>query len=307
LTKRSWLIVTALAAVYIAWGSTYLGIRLAIHEMPPFFMCAVRFLIAGVLLIALGKLLREPWPTVVQWRGSAIAGILLLGLANGGVTLSERSVPSGIAALIAAATPLTLMIIERLRPDGERPGKIGYLGLLVGFSGVAVLLGPAFAGSTMLGSLGDLALLFGAQVCWALGTSFSSRSPVPTGLFVGSGAQALVAGLFHSVATAITGELPRALGRSYDFQTRGAIGYLIVVGSFVGYTAYAFLVREVPPSLASSNAYVNPVVAVILGTTIAHEPLTPGILTGASLVVGAVALLAYPQWLKTKARRAATA
>jgi len=290
---KLWLVATALAAVYFAWGSTYLGIRYAIVEMPVFAMCALRFLIAGALLIGLGKLRGEPWPGAIEWKGAAIAGILMLGLANGAVTLAERTVPSGVAALIAATTPLLLFMIERFRADGERAGKGGTAGLLVGFAGVAVLLWPALAGSTRFGLGSDLAILMVAPVCWAAGTAFGRRHALPAGLLVSAGGQTLIAGAFHLAIALALGEVPRAW-HPYTAATWGAVGYLIVVGSLVGYTAFAYLVREVPPSLAASNAYVNPVVAVILGAVVAHEPVTSSILLGSVMVVGAVVLLAWP-------------
>ncbi len=300
--SRLWLIVIALAAVYVAWGSTYLAIRYAIAEMPPFAMCALRFVIAGLLLVGLGRLRGEPWPGVAaEWRGAAIAGILMLGLANGAVTLAERTVPSGVAALIAASTPLILAVIERVRRDGERSGHSGNAGLALGFGGVAILLWPGLTGSTAFGEPIDLAILLVAPLCWAAGTAFAKRHLLPAGLLVGAGLQTLTAGLFHTVLAAVTGELPRAL-HGYGPSTWQAIAYLVLVGSLVGYTAFAFLVREVPPSLASSNAYVNPVVAVILGSAIAHEAVTSSILLGSVMVVGAVLLLAWPQW--ALARRA---
>lgn len=301
--SRFWLIAASLLAVYIIWGSTYLGIRIAVAELPPFSMGAFRFLVAGGLLIGLARLRKEPWPDAVQWKGAAIAGLFFLGFANSAIMVAERTVPSGFAALIAATTPLVLAAMERFRRDGERPGLVGNLGLVLGFCGAAVLLMPAMSGQTSAGAPNDIAILLLAPFFWAYGQTYARRNAMPAGLLMGSGIQALSAGLFDGLAGAVLGEFPRLATSSPSLAAWLAIAYLIVFGSIVAFTAFAYLIREVPPSLASSGAYVNPVVAVFLGATLAHEPVTLPIIAGSVLVVGAVFLLAWPRIAETMKKR----
>ncbi len=291
-------VATALLAVYLIWGSTFLAMRIAVMEVPPFSLGAIRFLIAGGLLVALGRMRGEVWPAAAQLRGAIVAGLLFLGVANSAAALAMRTVPSGFAALMGATMPLLLAFWEWRMADGERPGRAVMAGLALGTAGAAVLLGPAMAGSHSLGEPGDLLIMLVGPVCWAVGTVYCRRHPLPAGLFMGSGLQTLAAGVFDLIVACGLGEPSRMVAHPAGPVAWGAIAYLVVFGSIVAYTAFTFLVRAVPPSLSSSNSYVNPAIAVILGALVLREPVTAAISVGSALVLAAVFLVSWPHWAR---------
>lgn len=278
----------ALAVVYVAWGSTYLGIRVVVEDMPPLLSAAGRFLTAALVMGTFLAVRSGPSVLLVrprELRGAAIVGVLLLAGGNGGVVLGERTVPSGLAALLVAMVPLWLIVFRF--GAGERPRLLTWAGVLVGFLGLAVLVLPGGgAGGTTVG----IAFIVGASLSWSVGSFLSPRMPMPANPFVATVWEMLAAAIALLVLGTVRGE------RLTDFAGASAsswiaLGYLVVFGSLVAYTAYVWLLQNAPLSLVSTYAYVNPVVAVILGAIILAEPLTAPIVAGGAIVVAGVALV----------------
>jgi drug/metabolite transporter (DMT)-like permease len=286
---RLWL---ALGTVYVVWGSTYLGIAIAIESMPPFLMLALRFLIAGAVLVTweLVRNGRSILPTPRQLRDSAIVGALLLGIGNGFVGFGERTVPSGIAAILVAMMPLWLAVFawvcfrERLR-------RAAVLGVVVGLIGVALLVWPVGAGANTFDALGIGVLLI-APIGWTHGSLFSAhRANLPERPLVASGFQMLAGAGVLALEGVLTGELGQVHPEAVTLPSILALVYLITIGSMVGYNAYAWLLRHAPLSLVGTYAYVNPIVAVALGAVFLSEAITPRTLIAAAVIVAAVALI----------------
>lgn len=282
LTDARVLVPLALFALYIIWGSTYLGIRFALESYPPFLLAGIRFLIAGSLLLGVLRLRGVAMPTRAQWGNAAVTGILLLGFGNGLVCFAEQTVSSGIAAVTVASMPLFAATFASLY--GEHPTRGEIAGLLLGFVGVIVLnLGSGLSGSR----LGAIALLVAASA-WAFGSVWSKRRDMPKGpmntaaqMLCGAGAL-LVVGLLHG----------ERLPEHPTFRATAAVAYLVVFGSLVAFSAYLYVLKTVRPALATSYAYVNPPVAVLFGVLFAGEHIGPFDLLGMALILAAVALIA---------------
>jgi drug/metabolite transporter (DMT)-like permease len=275
------LVVLALLMVYIVWGSTYLAIRFALDGYAPLFMPALRFLAAGAILFAVMCLRGAALPTARQWRNAALIGVLLLGGGNGCVVFAERWVGSGLAATAVAAVPLWAAVFGSLR--GFVPTRLQWLGLAVGFAGIVILnLGGDLSGNWMAALL-----LIVAPISWAYGSVLSKRIDLPAGL-MNPAAQMITGGALFLLASAIAGEhwtlaaSPRAIA---------SVAYLAIFGSVTAYSAYIFLVHNTTPALATSYAYVNPLVAVLLGLLFAGETVTTVGVVAMGLVLGGVALI----------------
>ncbi|MFD5488852.1 MULTISPECIES: EamA family transporter [Streptomyces] len=289
---------TALALVYVVWGSTYLGIRIVVETMPPFLSAGARFIIAGVLLAA-----------VVAWRygtaalratraqlGSAVlVGLLLILGGNGLVVLAETSVPSGLAALLVAAVPMWVVVLRTA--TGDRPPARTLAGVLIGLAGLAVLTSPGLSGAVRLS--GVLMVLAGS-VLWSLGSFSASKLPLPGNPFTGSAYQMLAGGIGGVVVGLLRGEHRGLDPASFSTASWLALGYLVLFGSLVAFTAYVWLLRAAPLSLVATYAYVNPVVAVALGSLILDEALTWPILAGGAVVVAAVVVIVSTERRKKK-------
>ncbi|MCE9646323.1 MAG: EamA family transporter [Chloroflexi bacterium] len=287
--SKIWL---ALIALYIVWGSTYLGIKVAIETIPPFFHAGVRFLISGLILVIWQKTAGHSMPTRRQWISTGIIGTLLLLGGNGLVAWAEQFIPSGIAALIIATVPMFLVIGEAIRPNGVKPNWQGVVGLLIGFAGIFILVGPSeFSGSGMkLNPLGVTALLC-ACLFWATGSMYSKSADLPKSSLMNTGAQMLMGSLSLFIISLISGEL-----HGWDVaavSTRSIYGviYLILVGSLIGFASYGWLLQNAPISLVSTYAYVNPVVAVLLGTLFGNEALEPRIWLATAVIIGSVVFI----------------
>ena len=288
-TRQVW---AALGAVYLVWGSTYLGIREAVRTIPPFLMAGTRFLIAGGLLFAWSVRRGDGagdalgWP---QWRATALVGTLLLACGNGGVSWAEQRVPTGVASLIIASVPIWMAVIASLR--GEEPMRPQTIaGLAVGFGGVALLLRSGSAGGRSLDPAG-IAVLLGASLCWATGSVLSRSLPLPRRPLVATGMEMITGGAVLMVMGVVGGELSGFRLSSVSGESIAGWIYLIVIGSWVGFASYTWLLRHARTSLVSTYAYVNPVVAVFLGWSILGESVTWRTLVAAALIVGAVALI----------------
>ena len=289
------LVVLAFAAVYVIWGSTYLAIKYAIGTLPPFLMAATRFLVAGTILFSWASLRgnRSPnRPNAQQWLRAAIIGALLLLGGNGGVTWAEGYVASGLAALLVAIEPVWVVILNWIT-GGSRPTWKVSLGLLTGLAGVALLVSGPFAGvqNSKLMSLIAVAVVLLSSLSWAGGSILYIRRPVQTSAPMGSGMQMLAGGALLLLAGLVTGEFARLDLKHASWLSIGALLYLIVFGSLVVFTAYSWLLRNVSPARAATYAYVNPVVAVLLGWIIAGERITPRMLVGAAVIVSSVVLI----------------
>ena len=281
-TASAFAIAMALAVLYVIWGSTYLGIRFALEGgWPPLLMAGMRFLVAGGLLFAALRLRGMAMPTRVQWRNSAFMGLLLLGLGNGMVCIAEQSVSSGLAAVAVASAPLWIGLFSTLR--GQRSNRIEWLGLGIGFLGVLWLN----AGSSLAASPIGLVALLVAPIAWAFGSVWSKGRDLPSP-FMGAAAQMLCGGAMMLVAGLLLGErfdgMPSAKGTF-------AVAYLAGFGSIVAFSAYVWLLHHVRATLAGSYAYVNPVIAVMLGAWLAAERFSAHDI-GAMLVIllGVVAI-----------------
>ncbi len=275
----------AFAAVYVIWGSTYLGIRIAIETIPPFLMAGMRFLMAGAILVAWARLRGAAWPARLHWRG----GLLLLG-GNGGVTWAELRVPSALTALMVGAEPLWVVVLDWLRPGGHRPSGAVALGLVTGFAGVVLLVAPWQAGGGAVDLVGAVALTL-ATVSWAIGSIFSRRAPAPDSPLMSTGANMLAGSALLFVAGAATGEIGRFAPSAVSARSVVALLYLVLFGAVIGFTAYLWLLRHTSLARASTYAYVNPVVALILGALVANEPVTARVVAAAVVIVGGVILL----------------
>ena len=286
---RIWI---ALIAVYITWGSTYLAIRFAVETIPPFLMAGVRFLIAGAILYAWRRLSGDSLPNRIQWRSAAIVGLFLLLGGNGGVVWAEQRVASGITALIVGSAPLFMVLIDALRPGGQRPNWQTASGVLVGFLGIALLIGPSqWTGNHLQMDTAGVAVLMLASIFWAIGSLYNRGAQLPDSPLLGTSMEMLAgsAGLF--VMGTLTGEWGQLNLAAIAPRSIWGLLYLITFGSMVGYASYTWLLRVAPTPLVSTYAYVNPLIAILLGSLLAKEALTPRLLVAALVIIGALALI----------------
>lgn len=301
-------ILAAYAALYVIWGSTYLGIRVGIATLPPFGMAATRFLLAGALLYGWARLRGAPRPTARQWGAAAVVGALLLLLGNGGVTWAEQRVPSGVAALLIATEPLWIVLLGWRRPGGTRPSLATALGLALGIAGVVVLVGPGASSAGPPSGHVDLrgaAVVLAGALSWAAGSLWATgpggRARLPASAPLTTGMQMLTGGALLLGASAAAGEPAAFHPTAVSPASVAALGYLIVFGSIVAFSAYVWLLGVEPPARVATYAFVNPVVAVLLGWAVAGEALTGRVVVAAAVIVGAVVLLT----LRPAAARAA--
>lgn len=284
-------VLAAFAAVYVVWGSTYLAIRVAIDTLPPLLMAGARFLLAGTILYAVMRWRGVPAPTARQWRAAALIGTLLLGFGNGGVVLAERTVPSGIAALLVAMVPMWMVLLEWVRPRGTRPTLRVVAGLLIGFAGIVLLVGPAgLVSGEGVDPLGALLLTVGSAA-WAAGSIYARGADLPGSALLATGMEMLCGGAALLLGGIARGELGAADPSAFTTESVLALVYLVLVGSLVGFTAYIWLLGVSTPARVSTYAYVNPVVAVLLGWWLLDEPLTARVIAAAAVIVLAVAVI----------------
>jgi len=279
-------VLAAYVTVSLVWGSTYLAIRIGAQHLPPALFGGIRFLSAGSILLVVAAVLRRPFPTRrSDWKTAAIVGILLLGIGNGLVIWAERSVESGITALLVVTGALWMAVFDAVIPGAEtRPTWRQFAGLLVGFGGVVVLIGRNVRGLGEAGVLGPLALMV-ASASWALGSIYSKRHPVEAGPYVFAALQMLFGGAFLATVGLFHGEVGEL---TLSVQGVGATAYLVVFGSVVAYTSYVYLLRHAAPSFIGTHVYVNTVVAVLLGWLILAEQVSVGTFVAMGVILGAV-------------------
>jgi drug/metabolite transporter (DMT)-like permease len=294
--------VTAFAALYLIWGSTYLGILFAIQSIPPFLMAGARFFLAGLIMFAIARTqgpLRSTW---TEWRTSLIVGACLLLGGNGGVTLSEKFIESGLASLIVATVPIYITLLGWLTGMTPRPQPIVWLGLTGGFLGVALLLGPALRFSSSNQSAIGMSILLVSSFVWSAGSLYSRGAKHAASPFLGAAQQMFCGGLLLMLVGLFVGEQEHFHPANITALSFSAFVYLVLIGAIVGYTAYFWLLRHCDPAKVATYAYVNPIVAVLLGALFAHETVTLRTLLAATLIIGSVALIITVQQLKTKTR-----
>lgn len=290
------LIVLAFAAIYVIWGSTYLAIRLAIETLPPFLMAATRFMTAGAILFTWAIFNGQPLrPALSQWPTALIIGALLLLCGNGGVTWAEKYITSGFAALLVATEPLWVVILNWGLTHRRPNGKV-LLGVLIGLAGVSLLVSDGL-GDVTHGTHGSRLGLIGAGVvflssfAWAAGSVYSNRHPIRAVTSMASGMQMLAGGSLLLLLALVAGDFKRLNLDNASWVSISAFSYLTLFGSLVSFTAYSWLLNNVTTARAATYAYVNPVVAVLLGWLIASEPLTPKMMLAAAIIVGSVVLI----------------
>ena len=280
-------LILAFAIVYLIWGSTYLAIRYAVESFPPMLMVGMRFSLAGAIMYAFCRLRGTPAPTRIHWRAAAIIGVLMVS-SNVGVTWSETVVSSGMAAMLVTTVPLWMVLVNWLRPGGVRPHWIEGLGIALGFSGVVLLVGPRGGESV---HLGGAAVLIAASLSWSIGSIYSRHAPLPQSPFLSTGMEMLSGGCLVLIAGTLLGDWSRFDVSAVTLKSWLSLGYLLVFGSIVGFTAFVWLLRVTTPAKVATYAYVNPVVAVVLGAMIAGETITARSLTASAIVIGAVIII----------------
>ncbi|HEX5799015.1 MAG TPA: EamA family transporter [Gaiellaceae bacterium] len=285
----------ALAALYLIWGSTYLGIEVAMRTLPPLLMLSLRFLVAGaVLWLLVGRGQR---PTLRHWRAAAVIGAALLLFGNGGVALAQETIDTGTVALIVGSVPLWLALLDRVFL-GQRLARAAVAGLVVGFGGVTFL-----AGGVGGGSLGGAALVLVASLAWAAGSLYARRAAAPRRPLAGAALQMLAGGVLLGLAGLARGEAGQVDPAAVSGESVAALVYLIAFGSLVGFSAYVWLLRNAPMALVGTYAYVNPVVAVALGTLVLGEPLDARVLLGGGAILAAVILIVSARPIDAPAAR----
>jgi len=296
-------LLVAFAAVYIVWGSTYLAIRFAVETLPPLLMAGARFTIAGLLLLAWSRIVQHAErPSRSDWRTGLMSGALLLLGGNGAVVWAETRVPSGIAALLVAVVPLWMVLLDWLRPGGRRPAAPVFVGLALGLVGLGLLVGPdAMHGNGGVNAIGAAVLMAGS-LSWAVGSLLVKRAPRATSGLNGSGTQMLAGGLCLLAVGLALGELSQLDLAHVTGRSLLGFLYLVTFGSLIGFTAYFYLLAHTTAAKAATYAYVNPVVAVVLGWAFANEPLTMRTMLAAAVILAGVAIITVTRDARVGAR-----
>jgi drug/metabolite transporter (DMT)-like permease len=285
------LLLLAFAAVYVVWGSTYLAIRIGIESFPPLILAGFRHITVGVLLYPILRRKTGIKPTAANWRTAVVTGALLLFVGNGGVSWAELTVPSGIAALLVATVSLWLVILDWLRPGGMKPVPRVVMGLLMGFAGLALLVGPAHLGGSERVDPRGAAVLVVASLAWACGSLYSKHGGMPSSAMLGVAMQSFAGGAILLIAGWFAGEFHSLhLGR-ISLRSWMALGYLIVFGSGIGLSAYIYILHKSTAARVATYAFVNPVVALFLGWLIVGETITLRTVIAAAVILTAVILV----------------
>jgi drug/metabolite transporter (DMT)-like permease len=290
-SRPSLLVIVGFAAVYVIWGSTYLAIRVGVESFPPLLLAGCRHLAFGLLLYPILRWRTKVRPTAVQWRTAAVTGCLLLFLGNGGVCIAEQTVPSGVTALLVATVSLWMVLVDWLRPGGTRPVPRVVVGLLLGFAGLALLVGPKnLGGSGRVDPVG-VAILAGASLAWACGSVYSKHGSLPSSPLLGAAMQSLSGGVALWIAGFLSGEVRALHFAAISARSWLALGYLILFGSLMGFTAYIYILKESTATRVATYAFVNPVVALFLGWLLLSEPITLRTILAAAVILTAVLLV----------------
>ena len=283
---------SALATVYVIWGSTYLAIRFTVETTPPFLSAAARFIISGGFLYLWRRLAGDPRPTGEEWRNASIIGIFLLVGGNGGVVWAAQFIPSSLAALLVATVPLWMILFDALR-HGDRPGRTALVGILIGFCGAVLLVGWTADQASVDHLHGAIAVL-AASCLWAIGSIYGKTAKLPASPLVTPGIEMLVGGVVQIFVAYGFGEFAIFDLATISHRSASAWAYLTVIGP-VAFVAYAWLLRAAPIPLVATYSYVNPLVAILLGYFLGNEIVTPRILLAAGLIIGSVVLVSAPK------------
>ncbi|MBC8087062.1 MAG: drug/metabolite exporter YedA [Phycisphaerae bacterium] len=286
--------------IYVVWGSTYLGIRVGIATIPPFLMAGTRFLIAGGILYAWSRLRGGAKPDLEQWKNAGIIGALLLMVGNGAVSWAEQRVDSGMTSLLVATVPLWIVLAEVVR--GKRPALLQWIGVGVGLVGVGLLVKPSSDASVASVDPYGAAVLMVGSLSWTIGSLFSRTARLATPASMASGMQMICGGVLMMAISVITGELASFDPAKVTTASILAWLYLIVFGSIIGFSTYMWLLTVASPAAVGTYAYVNPVVAVLLGVMVAGETLPPLATIAMVIITGSVALVSLAPYLKRAAK-----
>jgi len=297
------LVLVAFAAVYVVWGSTYLAIRIGIESFPPMILAGLRHITVGLFLYPVLRRKSGIRPTAAHWRTAIVAGALLLFVGNGGVSWAERLVPSGITALLVATVSLWLVIVDWLRPGGVRPVPRVVAGLVLGFAGMALLVGPAqLGGSERVNPWGAVVLVI-ASLAWACGSIYAKHGGMPSSPMLAVAMQSFAGGVILLIAGLLTGEFRELHWNAISLRSWLALAYLIVFGSGIGFSAYVYILHKSTAARVATYAFVNPVVALFLGWLIAGETITMRTILAAVVILTAVILvITAPHRTATTAR-----
>lgn len=291
-------VVLAFAAIYIIWGSTYLGIRFGVETIPPFILAGVRFIFGGILFYLWAKAQGAKSPRPIHWLTTAVVGLLMVVGGNGLVTWAEVEVPSGLAALLVAMVPMWIVLIDWLRPKGYWPGWATFLSLLFGFGGVALLINPTdIGGLSEINKVGAFAIVL-ATMFWALGSIYSRHARQPESQWMSAGMQMLAGGVALLLLGVITGETNGFVIAQVSMKSLLALAYLTTFGS-LGFAAYIWLLKATQPAKAATYAYVNPIIALVLGNILAAEPISWWTGACASLIILSVVVIITQKARKT--------
>jgi drug/metabolite transporter (DMT)-like permease len=285
------MVLLAFAAVYAVWGSTYLAMRIGIESFPPLLLAGLRHFVVGVVLYPLLRWRAKFKPTGTNWKAALVTGALLLFIGNGGVCYSEKTVPSGVAALLVAMVSFWMVIVDWLRPGGARPVLRVIMGLLLGFGGLVLLIGPAHLGGSERVDPGGALVLVVASFAWACGSIYSKHGGMPSSAFLGVAMQGLCGGTMLLIGGWLMGEFHGLHLSAITMRSWLALGYLILFGSGIGFSAYLYILRESTATRVATYAFVNPVVALFLGWLFVGEPLTRRTGIAAAIILTAVILV----------------
>jgi drug/metabolite transporter (DMT)-like permease len=289
--RSSSMLILAFLAVYVVWGSTYLAMRIGDESFPPLLLAGTRHLMTGLVFYPILRWKTGIRPTAAQWKTAAITGFLLLCVGNGGVCWAELTVPSGIAALLVAMVTLWMVLVDWLRPGGLRPSTRVFFGILLGFAGLALLVGPAHLGSSGRIDPVGAGVLALSSLSWACGSLYSKHGELPGSAMLSMSMQCLAGGIALWISGFLTGEVQHFHFASITSRSWLAVAYLIVFGSGIGFTAYIYILKNSTAARVATYAFVNPVVALLLGWFLAGEALTLRTLLAATVILGAVVLV----------------
>jgi len=291
--------IFAFAAIYLVWGSTYLAIRVAVAALPPFLLAGTRFLVAGSILAAWLAATRGFRPTPGQIRDNAVIGALLITGGNGLVVWAEQSIPSGITTLIISINPLLFVLGEWALPRGIRPTAMTFFGIALGLAGLLLLVGPGGAAAVDLRRCGGIIV---SSLCFTAGSLYARHAREPAEPLAGATVQMLLGGLLLIAIALVAGELSRFDWAQVTRSSGAAWAYLVVAGSLISYPSYVWLLKYSTPVRASTYAYVNPVVAVLLGWRLLGEPLTPRTLFASAVIIAGVVIITAQRARREKLR-----
>jgi drug/metabolite transporter (DMT)-like permease len=289
--RMTTLVLLAFAAVYLVWGSTYLAIRIGVESFPPLLLAGFRHLAVGLILYPILRRTTGIRPAAANWRAAIVTGALLLFIGNGGLSWAEQTVPSGIASLLVASVSLWLVIVDWLRPGGVKPVPRVTAGLLMGFAGLALLVGPAHLGGSERVDPRGAGVLVAASLAWACGSLYSKHGGMPSSPMLGVAMQSLTGGALLLIAGLLAGEFRGLHLGAISLRSWLAIAYLIVFGSGIGFTAYIYILHKSTAARVATYAFVNPVVALFLGWLIAGEAITLRTVIAAAVILTAVILV----------------